>query len=211
MHAVSLTLYETDRGFSLLIPAMDSLRKIWETEVRTDSRRSFPYWAKLWPSAKAMSLFLDTSPGLITGKTVLEIGAGIGLPAFIAAKTARDVLITDYDPDAVALIRKNISRLQLHNTRAAQLDWNRWPENSTADVIILSDVNYAPGQFVPLLKLIRQFLDAGITLLLATPQRLTSTVFIDELASYIQERQLFRIQEESQQTAVAVLVLRKAD
>lgn len=205
-----LQLYETDLGFSLLIPASDSVRKIWETATIAEPQRTFPYWAKLWPSAKAMSLFLDTSSSLIAGKTVLEIGAGIGLPAFIAAKNAKDVLITDYDPDAVALIRQNINRLQLHNTTAAQLDWNCWPEHITADVVLLSDVNYAPDQFVPLLKLLKLLLHGGSTLLLATPQRLTSTVFIDELASYIQERQLFSIQEAAQQTAVAVLVLRKA-
>lgn len=71
-----------------------------------NSATLFPFWAKVWPSATALSLFLQQNRDLIKNKRVLEIGAGIGLPTFSIAKHAADITITDYAEDAVILMLK---------------------------------------------------------------------------------------------------------
>ena len=91
---------------------------------------------------------------MIQNKHVLEIGAGIGLPSLMMAGVAKSIQISDYDKEAVALLQKNIEHLQLQNAEALQLDWNAIPENLQPDVILLSDVNYDPGQFDVLIHLI---------------------------------------------------------
>ncbi|KAI0249402.1 hypothetical protein BJV78DRAFT_1228221 [Lactifluus subvellereus] len=63
---------------------------------------SHPLWGHyLWNAARALAGFLQRTPELYRGRTVLELGAGGGLPSLVAAKCgARKVVMTDY-PDRV--------------------------------------------------------------------------------------------------------------
>ncbi|KAI0284818.1 hypothetical protein BC826DRAFT_1093685 [Russula brevipes] len=64
---------------------------------------SHPLWAHhLWNAARALAGFLQRTPGLYVGRTVLELGAGGGLPGIVAAKCgARKVVLTDYPDQAL--------------------------------------------------------------------------------------------------------------
>ena len=44
-----------------------------------------PYWARPWPSAVALAAALLQRPELVAGKTVAELGAGLGLAGIAAA------------------------------------------------------------------------------------------------------------------------------
>lgn len=44
-----------------------------------------PYWARPWPSAVALATALLQRPELVAGKTVAELGAGLGLAGIAAA------------------------------------------------------------------------------------------------------------------------------
>ena len=119
---------------------------------------------------------------LLSGKTVLELGAGCGLIGMIAANWASRVDITDGDEEEVALISINVAQhapaapapagasdepLSLHRRlRAAHLDWAR-PEaaeprllggRETYDVILASQVVYMPANVPLLAKTLRYFL-----------------------------------------------------
>lgn len=70
-----------------------------------------PLWGHhLWNGGRLISTYLENSPSLIAGKTVLELGAGAGLPSLVSAVLgARKVVVTDYpDPDLVANLWLNI-------------------------------------------------------------------------------------------------------
>jgi release factor glutamine methyltransferase len=56
---------------------------------------------------KAGSLFFCRNLGARPGERVLEIGAGLGLAAVLAAKAGADVVATDILPEAVEVIRTN--------------------------------------------------------------------------------------------------------
>ena len=172
---------------SLYIPHPEKVKPVYESLLAKDPTTPFPFWAKLWPAALAMTSFLQQHPGYVQGKQILEIGAGIGLPSFTIASIAGSVIVSDHATEAVMLMEKNIEHLGLTHTKAMWLDWNNVPAGLHADTILLSDVNYDPTQFDVLLALIRRFVQQGSTVILATPQRITAGRFTTELNVYIRE------------------------
>src|SRR5512143_735032 len=64
-----------------------------------------PYWSVLWRSGVALAGELD-GEGL-AGRRVAELGCGLGAPSLAAAKAGADVIATDRDPEALALVARN--------------------------------------------------------------------------------------------------------
>ncbi|KAH7330316.1 hypothetical protein BKA65DRAFT_56871 [Rhexocercosporidium sp. MPI-PUGE-AT-0058] len=70
-----------------------------------------PLWGHhLWNAGRLISTYLEKNPSLITDKTVLELGAGAGLPSLVCAVLgARKVVVTDYpDADLVGNLWMNV-------------------------------------------------------------------------------------------------------
>jgi len=200
-------LLEIQKNFSLYVPDPEQVKSVYEQLRVKDPGTPFPFWAKIWPSAMALTDFLQQQPQWIKDKQVLELGAGIGLPSLRMAKYATGMLISDHAPEAVALLQKNIQYLGLVNVTAACLDWNDLPDEIRADTLLLSDINYAPEQFAPLLGLIRRMLAQRTTIILATPQRITITPFAEAIQPYIKESVLHTVVENSQPMEIRILVL----
>lgn len=200
-------LTEIQEGLSLYLPDPDRIRSTYEHLLAKDPATAFPFWAQVWPSAMALSAFLQEAPQWAEGKKVLEIGAGIGIPSFLIARYAANVLISDQAPEAVALIEKNIQYLGLKHARALCLDWNALPDTLAADIVLLSDINYAPDQFEALLHMIKNLLQKGCTLLLATPQRITIAPFAEAIQPFIRTSVLQNILHLGQTVEIRILVL----
>lgn len=194
-------------GFLLYLPDPEQVKPVYEASLEKDPATAFPFWAQIWPSALALASFLKEEQGLIKDKKVLELGAGIGLPSFAVAELASEMTISDHAPGAVALIKKNIQYLGLQHISALLLDWNHLPEDICAETVLLSDVNYAPGQFDALLALIRKFTEQGSTIVLATPQRITITPFAEALQPYIRQSVLKTVTGLRQDVEIRILVL----
>lgn len=200
-------LIHLDDGNSLFIPVPELVKPTYEDLLAVNPDTPFPFWARVWPAAKALTAFLLTEPQWIEGKHVIEIGAGLGLPSFaIAAKTA-SLIISDHAPEAVALLQKNIRHRKLEHVEALCLDWNHFPEHLEADTLLLSDINYAPDEFGALLQLIRNFLGKGTDIILATPQRLIANKFVDALQPYIIRTEAQMIEEGGQPVPVSIFLL----
>lgn len=200
---------ELQDGISLYVPDPERVKPVYEQLLAKDAATPFPFWAKIWPSAIALSSFLKTEPDWIEGKRVLELGAGIGLPSFVMASHAAEMIVSDHAPEAVALMEKNIQYLGLHHARAMCLDWNDFPDDIKAETVLLSDINYAPDQFEPLLALIRKFLEQGATIILSTPQRITITPFAEALQPFIKHSVLQTVEEMKQAVDIRLLILEK--
>ena len=70
-----------------------------------------PLWGHhLWNAGRLLSAYLEGHPSLITGRTVLELGAGAGLPSLVCGCLgASKVVVSDYpDPDLVSNLWHNI-------------------------------------------------------------------------------------------------------
>ncbi|XP_037363525.1 methyltransferase-like protein 22 [Talpa occidentalis] len=84
---------------------------------------------QVWRGALLLADYILSQPDLFQGRTVLELGAGMGLVSIIAATMARTVYCTDVGTDLLAMCQRNTS-LNSHLTAAAggtvkvkELDW----------------------------------------------------------------------------------------
>lgn len=74
-----------------------------------------PLWGHhLWNAGRLISTYFEKNPTLVQGKTVLELGAGAGLPSLVCRVLgAKKVVVSDYpDPDLVGNLWKNVDTLE---------------------------------------------------------------------------------------------------
>lgn len=199
---------EIKNGLKFYVPDVAIIKETYELLKQKDPNTLFPYWAKIWASSIAMAAFLQKNPTWIQDKTVLEIGAGIGLPSFQNASTAKSIVLSDYDREAVALMKINIDFLELKNVQAIHLDWNDFPNDIEGELVLLCDVNYAPSDFSALIKLIENLLNQNRTLVLSTPERISSSKFMEAINPYIKQSFLETVQENGQAVNVVIAILK---
>ena len=204
-YPVQLTQIGAEKA--IYIPAYEAVKAIYADLLELDPATPFPYWAKVWPSAIALLNILQKHPNWIKDKNVLELGAGIGLPSLMMADMAESIQISDYNLEAVELLRKNIEHLELENAEALQLDWNNVPEHIQPDVVILSDVNYDPTQIDQLVVMINHFLKANSTVIISTPERITAKPFGNAIQPYIKESFLQECEESEKLMQIRIMML----
>jgi len=206
-YPVQLTQLGAEKG--IYIPAYEAVKAIYAALLESDPATPFPYWAKVWPSSIALLDVLQKHPNWIKDKNVLELGAGIGLPSLMMADITKSIQISDYNLEAVELLRKNIEHLELENAEALKLDWNALPEAIHLEVLILSDINYDPTQFETLTKLIEKFIHQGSTVILSTPQRIMASPFVLALSTFIIADYVELVDENGVTKEISILVLSK--
>jgi predicted nicotinamide N-methyase len=136
-----------------------------------------PYWAELWPSAVALARVIARRP--LTGRRVLELGCGLGLPAIAAALAGGRVLATDWSEDAVAMTAANAARNEAH-LDAAVFRWDADPAGLGPPwpLVLASDVLYEPRNVPLLLALLPRVTAAGGEAWLADPGRAPAARFL---------------------------------
>ncbi|MEN9458791.1 MAG: hypothetical protein RL135_1381 [Bacteroidota bacterium] len=204
-----LILNSFSADLKLYIPDPIFIKPTYEGLRLNNPATLFPFWAKVWPSAIALSTFLQQNIGLVNNKSVLEIGAGIGLPSFLIAKHAAHLTITDYAEDAIELLQKNIAHTRFNSIKAIFADWNLFPSSIVADVVLLSDTNYAPSEFESLLKLIQDFIHKGATIIIASPERITASPFIEQLKMNITQQDIIEIIYNDEKVFIGLFVLKQ--
>ena len=88
----------------------DDIYATWELTERALGQTDLPppFWSVAWPGGQALARFLLDHPGLVTGRTVLDVGSGSGLVAIAAARAGAAVVIAaEPDPLAAAAIAMN--------------------------------------------------------------------------------------------------------
>lgn len=211
---VSLQLQHIKRpGYSidLFVPDAQQVQQHYLQLQQTEAPIPFPHWTKLWPAALALTDLIHLHPELVKGKQVLELAAGLGLPAFVAARSAEAVCCSDYQQEAVATMNRSVKHLQLSNVTCRLLDWTNLPQDLKTDVLLLSDINYDPDQFDMLYGVVQRFLQQGAVILLSTPQRLMAKPFIEKLLPFCRQQYEMDIVHLQQYTPVSLLVLRKEE
>jgi len=188
------------RNINLLVPAPDQVL------LQSGSGAEPLYWARLWPAAQALARYLIEHAELTFGKDVIELGAGLGLPSLATAANARSVLCTDLQAEAILWIQRSAAVNGINNLEARLADWNdELPFHP--GLLLLSDVNYDPAKFGGLQRRLYQWMDAGIPILLSTPQRLTAREFVQDLLPYVKETWTTSVDERGTTTDVTVLFL----
>jgi len=127
-----------------------------------------PLWGHyLWNAGRTISDYLEEhSDDLVKGKTVLELGAGAGLPSLVCAiNGASQVVVTDYpDADLVENLQYNVDHCDLlptpRNIAAEGYLWGASTETVTShlknkdgvDVLILADLLFNHSEHAKLIK-----------------------------------------------------------
>lgn len=159
-------------------PSADEL--IDEAEYERDER--LPYWADLWPSAHVLA---EEMAGLdLAGRSVLELGCGVALPAVVAAQGGARVLATDWYAAALEFAEANAAA---NGTRleTSLVDWRNPPAELEArapfDVVIGADVLYEQRNGVALAGLLPLLVGPGTQVLIADPRRPHAAELLDRL------------------------------
>jgi nicotinamide N-methyltransferase len=144
----------------------------------------------LWNAGQVVAQYLeDHAEQLVRGKTVLELGAGAGLPSLVAAVLgAQKVVVTDYpDQDLISNLRYNIAQCPAlagaSNIVAEGFLWgnpvdvlkSHLPSPGEGfDVLILADILFNHSEHAKLLSTLRDCLkgsSASVALVFFTPYR----------------------------------------
>ncbi|KEF30874.1 hypothetical protein D777_02816 [Marinobacter nitratireducens] len=99
------------------------------------------YWSFCWASGQVLARWILENPQSVSGRTVLDFGAGSGIVAIAAAKAgAREVIACDIDLAALDAVAANA---ELNGVRVTLCeDWSKRPDD--LDVITAADVLYDP-------------------------------------------------------------------
>lgn len=155
----------------------------------------------VWTASILMSRWIISQKAAFDGKSVLELGAGCGLPGLTALThtTCRKVTITDLHQRTVDNISHNtgttgleIKSLDFSRCSSSILDWlkpSTWP-NTQFDIILGSDVVYHEAQAGMLSNVLKKLLKpGGVFLMVHAAARAGLAEFCDALenAGFSQE------------------------
>ena len=120
---------------------LDRLSQANPDSVEVKDER-LPYWGEIWPSSLALSRFILETAVLQKNTKTLELGCGIGLVGMTAALCGADVLLTDYQPDALRFAEMNWLVNLGESPKVKVLDWRNLEISEQFDFILASDVVY---------------------------------------------------------------------
>ena len=129
-----------------------------------------PYWAELWPSAVALARVIARRP--LTGRRVLELGCGLGLPALAAAAAGGRVWLRTGLPTPSRWPRRTPSATVCPSL-SRRFRWDADPAALGAPwpLVLASDVLYEARNVEPLLALLPRVCAAAGEVWLADPGR----------------------------------------
>jgi predicted nicotinamide N-methyase len=146
-----------------------------------------PYWARPWPSGAVLAATLIDNPSLVAARTVVDLGAGLGLAGLGAARAgAARVLITDRDPLALQCAAASAAASGVVVDVAA-LDWRDGDALAAAraDVVLAADVLYERDAAAPVADALAALVAPGGTAIVADPAARAPAIraaFADALA-----------------------------
>ena len=145
----------------------------------TDER--LPYWAEVWPSSLALSEYIMENQRFMPGTEILELGCGMGLTGMVAQIRGGNLLLTDYQPDALRLAEMNWLLNLGILPKTLLMDWREPNLELKFPYIIASDIIYEERFFEPLLQLFRKVLQPEGHIFLSEPKRPVAEKFFQLL------------------------------
>jgi predicted nicotinamide N-methyase len=166
-----------DLCLEILLP-LSSESLIDEAEFEGDER--LPYWAELWPAARALAAHLLETP--TPPEPVIELGAGLGLPSLVLRSRGVEVLATDYYAEALEFAEHNAARNGLGPLPTRLIDWREPPPDlGRFGTVVAADILYEERSIEPLVRLLPGLVTPGGSLILADPGRIHLYTFRSRL------------------------------
>lgn len=136
-----------------------------------------PYWAEIWPAAVTLSNAIMESLD-IAGKSVIELGAGVGMASIAAARRGARVLATDYSTEALRFVSYNAIRNSVAMD-TGRLDWRMVMTGEKFDVAIAADVLYERVNLLPIVTALDTLLKEDGVAYIADPRRRLAEQFLE--------------------------------
>lgn len=170
---------ELDGDTLSIMHPRDADALIDEAAFNRDER--LPYWADVWPASIALARTVRAMNG--AGRSLLELGCGVGLVASAAMKAGFTVTASDYYEDALEFTRVNSANNAGHEAQTLLLDWRELPLAVPAyDVVAASDVLYEASYGPVVSRAIATMLAERGRALIADPGRVGTPAFFSALS-----------------------------
>lgn len=161
-------------GTSLSVLNIDNMPAHLDRLLATGSiqqpLRDLPLWAKAWPAAMILGRFLRKFD--LAGKSVLDLGCGMGILSLIAAQyNPAQITAADIEPQALDFAKANILTNLLQDrvsTRLLDIRSPNLPSGQKFDIIAASEILYLDDLHRPLVKFMRRHLDSAGTAFFCT-------------------------------------------
>jgi predicted nicotinamide N-methyase len=142
---------------------------LWEQTEAGGTQQPPPFWAFAWAGGQALARYVLDDPGLVAGRSVLDLATGSGLVAVAAARAGADpVTANDIDPLSLAAAAANADAngVSLQLVEADLLD-----SEDTYGVILAGDVFYSRAMAARVLPFLRRAASRGTLVLVGDPGR----------------------------------------
>jgi predicted nicotinamide N-methyase len=165
--------------------------------AHAESRAQFPFGLMLWESAVALAQYLTEHPTLAAGKSVLELGAGLGLTGVVASHLGATVTQTDHDASALKACARTAALNGITTITRKTGDWHAWRDPIRYDLILGADIAYDGDDHAALLTVFNRALAPGGHILLADPGREKQPHFIEraQAGGWTVEKTLSHVKE----------------
>lgn len=152
-----------------------------EQRYLKDERDPLPYGVMLWPASIALAHEVHARASDFSGKRVLELGAGTGVPGIVAASLGARVLQTDRNEVALHVCAMNVARNEVASVEQRVAEWQTFASDDTYDFILGSDVLYATDMHDRLRAICEAHLAPGGCVLFSDPFRPQSLPVLESM------------------------------
>lgn len=129
-----------------------------------------PYWAYQWAGGLALARHILDKSETVSGRSVLDLGAGSGIVGIAAAKAgAHAVMAAEIDPHAIAALGLNAALNDV--VIAAVTDDLTAGSPPPVDLVVVGDLFYESGLAGRVMSFLDRCLAAGIDVLVGDPGR----------------------------------------
>lgn len=159
--------------------SLDEICRVYEPANKQEEELLLdlcPYFGVIWPSARALAVYMSERKSQFSKKRGIEVGCGLALPAILAAKIGAEIQATDFHPDVAAWVKKN-AELNEARVEYVQWDWTNlssMPANiklGSYDFVLASDVLYESRHPEELAKALARLVNPKGSIYLSDPGR----------------------------------------
>jgi predicted nicotinamide N-methyase len=143
--------------------------ELWEKTEESGAPQPPPFWAFAWAGGQALARHVLDHPGLVAGRSVLDLATGSGLVAVAAARAgAAPVTANDIDPYSLAAAEANAIA---NDVEVALFEGDVLDTDPEAAVILAGDVFYSREMAARVLPFLRRAAGRGCLVLVGDPGR----------------------------------------
>lgn len=177
----TVTVGGTDYQIRSLLDLQQYSDPLGQAELAGISPASWSLFGHIWPSARVLALAMDTFE--LTGKRILEIGAGLALASLVIHRRAGDMTVSDWHPLSQAFLTENLLLNDLAPLKYQTGNWESSnPELGLFDLIIGSDILYERQQPGQLANFIDSHAAPSAQIIIVDPDRGNRVEFCREMS-----------------------------